>query len=157
MNLEHVLEITASMIFYAYLLWASWQDIREMQVIRYTHLLGATAVGIQLLADREQICSHGIVYLSAGILLILVSMAAYRFSLYGMADNILLLVCGLFFINSMGVWIGLEAYLYLQAVSGVLLLIVQMVKHNVKGMKLKHSVPYIPYISVAFVLTNVVL
>jgi len=43
------------------------------------------------------------------------------------------------------------------AVSGMLLLAVQIVKRNVKRGKLLRPVPYIPYICFAFILTNVVL
>lgn len=151
----------ASLIFLLYLIWVSWQDVQEMQVVRYSHLLGALAIVLQvilsLLSDNGSELDCAKEYLSAGSLLLVIQILAYYFKLYGLADVLVFFLCGLYMLLEKGVERYLMAYFMVQAISGSLLLVVQLLKGNVKGMHLRCSVPYIPYISVAFILTNMVL
>ena len=151
----------ASLIFGVYLLWVSCQDVQEMQVVRYSHLLGVLAFLLQAVVKiilpnaREP---HSMLeYLSAGLVLMVLQIMAYFFRLYGLADVFVFLLCGLYMLLEKGVDRYLLAYFMVQALSGSLLLVVQFLKGNIKGMRLRAPVPYIPYISVAFILTNMVL
>ena len=81
----------------------------------------------------------------------------WLFKLYGFADVIVLFLSGVFLLLEKGTEKYLLAYFMVQALSGSLLLMVQLAKGNVKGMNLKRPIPYIPYISFAFILTNMVL
>lgn len=157
MSFGPVFEIMASLIFAGYLVWASWQDLREMQVIRYTHILGGFAIGILLFLQQNKIWEQWDKYLEAIFLLFLLQVLAKWQMLYGMADMIVFFLSGLFFLMRMGTERYLLAYFLLQALSGIGLLAIQAWKHNIKGLKLGCSVPYIPYICVAFILTNMVL
>ena len=161
MNYVQGFEIMASLLFCVYLLWVSWQDVQEMQVVRYSHLLGVVAFLLQavvktLLTNEGEF--HGMMkYLSAGLVLLVFQIVAYYFKLYGLADVIVFFLCGLYMLLEKGVERYLLAYFMVQAISGSLLLVVQFLKGNVKGMRFRCPVPYIPYISVAFILTNMVL
>ncbi len=157
MNLGLELEIMASIIFLVYLLWASLQDIRRLLVIRYTHCIGLCAIAVQIWADRERFFSNVLVYCGVTAVLLLIGVTADRAKLYGLADNVVFTLCGLFWAVCREAAYCMEYYLLLHIISCGLLLGVQMCRHNVKGLKLRHPVPYIPYISVAFVLTNMVL
>ena len=44
MNYGQGFEVMADLVFTGYLIWAAWQDQREMMVVRYTHGLGLLAV-----------------------------------------------------------------------------------------------------------------
>ena len=151
----------ASLIFGGYLIWVSWQDIQEMQVVRYSHLLGVLAIVLHvissLLSDNgsEFYCVKK--YLSAGSLLLVLQILAHFLNLYGLGDVIVFFLCSMYMLLEKGVEQYLLAYFMLQAISGSLLLAVQFLKGNIKGMRLRAPVPYIPYISVAFILTNMVL
>lgn len=151
----------ASLIFGVYLLWVSCQDVQEMQVVRYSHLLGVLAFLLQAVVKiilPNAMDLHSMVeYLSAGLVLMVLQLMAYFFRLYGLADVFVFLLCGLYMLLEKGVDRYLLAYFMVHAISGSLLLVVQLLKGNVKGMHLRCSVPYIPYISVAFILTNMVL
>lgn len=149
-------EIMAEFIFGAYLIWVSVQDYREMCVIRYSHLLGLAAVMLQsvccLRAEPDRVYLN--VFLS--IILLVLQLGAYRFRLYGTADIFVFFLCGIFLLNRFGADF-LTAYFLIQALSGGMLMGMQFMKRNVKGLHLRRPVAYIPYISVAFILTNMVL
>ncbi len=161
MNFVQGFEITASIVFGIYLIWVSWQDFKEMQVVRYSHLLGVAAIFLQTiqLILLEKGCTNyeAKEYLAAAVILLLFQVVAYWFKLYGPADVFVCYLCGVFFILDKGVEHCLIAYFALQAIAGCMLLIIQFMKGNVKGVCLRKPVPYIPYISVAFFLTNMVL
>lgn len=146
----------ASISFTGYLIWVSWQDYREMMVVRYSHCLGLVAVIILTVLNRQAIKAQPMAYLAGLIMVLLVQIVAYKCRLYGMADILVFFMCGLYFLVTKGPELYLIAYIMVPAVSGVLLLIVQILKKNVRGVHLHRPVAYIPYICVAFVLTNVV-
>ncbi|MBR2036398.1 MAG: hypothetical protein IKJ39_09035 [Lachnospiraceae bacterium] len=151
----------ASLIFDGYLVWVSWQDVQEMQVVRYSHLLGVLAfllqVVIKMMTPNERELHSMVEYLSAGLVLLVLQILAHFLNLYGLGDVIVFFLCGLYMLLEKGVEHYLLAYFMVQALSGSLLLVVQFLKGNIKGMRLKAPIPYIPYISVAFILTNMVL
>lgn len=157
MNYVPGFEIMADWIFWLYLLWAAYQDIKEMQVVRYTHLLGIAGICLQAFLHKDMVLQEAATYLAAIIILCFLQVAAARLKLYGVADAIVLFMCGIFLLAKAGADYYLFVYLIVQAVSGILLLAVQTVKRNVKKGKLLRPVPYIPYICFAFILTNVVL
>lgn len=88
--------------------------------------------------------------------ILMVQIVAYVGDFYGIADVLVFLMCGFYFLFQKGPQLYLTAYVMVYAMSGCLLLLVQMVKRNISGMYLRRPVAYIPYIYVAFVLTNVV-
>lgn len=70
---------------------------------------------------------------------------------YGRADSHAFSCCALFFAACGS---GLEAHIIHMSMSLILLTLVQSFRKNIsKGIKLKVSVPFIPYISVSFVVT----
>ena len=144
-------------LFYAYLMWVSWQDFKEMEVIRYSHLLGGFAIVLQILALRISGSEVEKGWIIAVIHLSVLQIVAYRFQWYGMADVIVLFLCGMWLFFVKGKDNYLQAYFVLQAMAGSFLWGIQCLKENVKGLCLLHPVAYIPYISIAFVLTNIVL
>lgn len=156
MNYGHGFEIMASVIFIGYLLWVSWQDYREKMVVRYSHGLGLMAIVILLLLRRHAIAEQPLEYL-IGVCIVLISQGvAYKCSFYGLADVLVFLMCGLYFLVQKGPHLYLTAYVMVLAVSGCALLLVQIFKGNVKRLHLRKAVAYIPYICFAFVLTKVV-
>lgn len=157
MNFAQGLEIMADLFFVAYLIWVSWQDNKEMQVVRYSHLLGLFAVVLQVILQKTRIVNSLNEYFIAISVLLLLQSIAYHFKLYGFADVIVFFLCGTFLLLEKGAEKYLMAYFLVQAVSGSLLLLAQFAKGNVKGLNLKRPVPYIPYICFAFILTNMVL
>ena len=96
-------------------------------------------------------------FLMGVFVLVLLQMAACRFKWYGFADVIVFFLCGMFLLLKKGEEKYLLAYFLMQAIAGSFLWGVQLLKKNVKGLNLCSPVPYIPYISVAFILTNMVL
>lgn len=148
--------IMASLVFTGYLIWVSWQDHKEMLVARYSHGLGLGAVLILVMVQKNDIIEHLGEYAIGFAVVLTVQMAAYKGACYGRADVLVFLMCGLYFLCQKGPQLYLTAYLMVQAVSGCLLLLVQTARHNIHGMYLRKPVAYIPYICVAFVLTNVV-
>lgn len=147
------------LIFMGYLLWSSMQDKKEMQVVRYTHLLGAFAVicsGVQYLRSRAT-AGEIVVMGLAAVCLMFMQLLAWKCRMYGLADVIVFCLIGLFFMFEKGIAEGIMGYLYVYAVSGAMLGVVQWGKGNLKGVRLRQPIPYIPYISVAFFLTNMVL
>lgn len=157
MNLERALETMAEGIFLIYLGWCSLQDFKEMQVIRYTHILAGVSLFV-LAASKQSICKEELFIYGCAIgFLALLQGAAYAWKLYGVADMFVFTGCGIYFMLSEGVSEGMLAYAILQAVSGAVLFVVQLMKKNIKGLYLARPVAYIPYISVAFILTKVVI
>ncbi len=158
------LEIMADIIFVLYLIWVSGQDYKSMQVVRYSHLLGLFAIVLQLFL---QVIVHNVVVdgmmekviagMLACLVLLVMQIVACFMRLYGVADGIVFFLCGVFMIVEEGAEGFMQSFLWLTAVSGVLLLVVQAMKGNLKGVGLKQPVSYIPYISFAFILTKWVL
>ncbi len=174
-------EIIADFLFVGYLLWASLQDIRQMQVARYTHVVGVIAVCMRI------VCRCGNVNLEAqgfyesvdtlvesilrpkGMpaywvewLLSMCLHAGLQYMsqlcrLYGLADAIVFFLCGMYWSIGYGMYSSLMGSMLLQSIAGILLFVVQIAKKNLKRMHFKAPVPYIPYIFVAFFLTNGVL
>ena len=158
------LEIMVDIIFVLYLIWVSWQDYKSMEVVRYSHLSGLFAIVLQLFL---QVILHNVMgdkmiekiiagFLACFVLLVTQIVGCF-IRLYGVADGIVFFLCGLFMIVKEGAEGFMQSFLWLIAVSGVLLLVVQAMKGNLKGVGLKRPVPYIPYISFAFILTKWVL
>lgn len=156
MSYEQGFAITANAIFYVYLLWVSGQDHHEMQVVRYSHGLGLAAVVILAVLYWRDIKENPTGYMLGLIFVWMIQVIAYKCHLYGMADVLVFFICGLYFLTWKGPRLYLIAYILLQALAGCFLLIVQIIKRNVKGGHLCKPVAYIPYISFAFILTNVV-
>jgi Flp pilus assembly protein protease CpaA len=156
MSYEQGFAITADVILTVYLLWVAIQDFHEMQVVRYSHGLGLLAVLILVILNRGNIAEYPVEYILGLIFVLMTQVIAGKCHLYGMADILVFFVCGLFFLMRKGPALYLTAYMMLHAMSGGLLLMVQLLKRNVKGVRLCKPVAYIPYISFAFVLTNVV-
>ena len=164
MNYAPELEIMVDIIFVLYLIWVSWQDYKSMQVVRYSHLSGLFAIVLQLflrvvlhdlrIYDMPEEIIAGFV---ACLMLLVMQIAACFIRLYGAADGIVFFLCGVFMVVKEGAEGFMQTFLCLTAVSGVMLLVVQAMKGNLKGVGLKHPVPYIPYISFAFILTKWVL
>lgn len=161
MNFVQEFEITASIVFYIYLIWVSWQDFKEMQVVRYSHFLGMTALFLQIiqliLLEKGCVNNEAKEYLVAVLMLLLLQVVACWFKIYGIADAFVCCLCSVFFVLDKGIEHCITAYFMMQAIAGCMLLIVQFIKGNIKGVSLRQPVPYIPYISVAFFLTNMVL
>lgn len=160
MNFEQGLEIMASIVFYMYLIWVSRQDLKEMQVVRYSHILGVAAIFLQIVPKALQSDSRiyeAREYWVAVMVLLFLQMGACFLRMYGLADVFVCFLCDIFFLLEYGLEYYLPAHFLMQAIAGGLLLMVQLVKGNVKGTRLKRPVPYIPYLSVAFILTNMVL
>lgn len=148
--------IMADAIFAIYLLWVSKQDYREMQVVRYSHGLGIAAIVILVILNRKEIMMYPMEYILGVLFALLMQIIAYQCHLYGMADILVFFVCGLYFLMRKGSELYFTSYMLLHALAGCLLLMIQIIKRNIKGMRLCKPVAYIPYISVAFILTNVV-
>ena len=178
MNYAPEFAVMADRLFYVYLLWVSCQDAKEMQVVRYSHLTGILAIVIKLICysidDIASGDSLGNVCAGRNIVVILVGAAilsgiqymSCRQKLYGVADGIVFWVGGMFLlVERLGVkgaaeemvFSGLTAFFMMQALSGLLLILVQAAKGNIKSGIFKQSIAYIPYISVAFFLTKGVL
>ena len=161
MDYIHVLEIMASVLFAAYLLWAVQQDVKEMKVARFTHLLGLGAVMVSILASAmsrhlesgniEKIWTQNIWELAVVFLL---QYIGYKLRCYGLADVFVIGLCSLFYYFQSAEYRCLYFYFLLYAIAGTILLFVQLCCGNLKGLKLKQKVPYIPYISIAFFLTK---
>ena len=156
MNYEQGFAITADIIFVIYLLWVSKQDYREMQVARYSHGLGLAAIAILIMLNNRIIVEYLMKYILGVVLILLVQFIAYKCHLYGIADILVFFICGLYFLIVKGPETYFTMYILLQALSGCLLLAIQIMKNNVSGVYLCKPVAYIPYISFAFILTNVV-
>lgn len=157
MNFTLESEITAKVIFLGYLCWISFQDYESMQVVRYSHLTGLLAVLLEIIINRDQILYSFCSYVVAGMVMALFQAVSHRCHFYGLADTITIYLCSIFFLVKHGPDDCLLFYYLLQAIAGVLLIPSQVFKGNVKKLRLKRPVPYIPYISVAFILTNIVL
>ncbi len=156
MSYEQGFEIMAEFMFAGYLLWVSWQDCREMQVVRYSHGLGLLAVIILVFSKGGTVLTYLPEYLAGVGILMGVQAAAYKCRLYGLADVLVLFMCGLFLLFLKGPENYLLSYSVLFAVSIVLLILVQLWKKNLHGLQLRKTVAYIPYICTAFILTNAV-
>lgn len=156
MNYGQGFAIMASVIFIGYLLWVSWQDYKEMMVVRYSHGLGLLAVIMLAIIQRSTIAEHPLEYLLGLGVVFFTQFAAYRCHVYGMADVLVFFMCGLYFLLQKGAHGYMLAYFMVLAVSGCLLIGVQIARRNIKGLYLCKPIAYIPYICVAFVLTNVV-
>ena len=156
MNYGQGFEVMADLVFTGYLIWAAWQDQREMMVVRYTHGLGLLAVLMLAVVKRGVIMECPVEYLLGLSVVMLIQFAAYRCHCYGTADVLVFLMCGLYFLLKKGPYLYFTAYVMVPALSGCLLLMVQMARRNVQGVYLRRPVAYIPYICVAFILTNVV-
>ena len=148
--------IMADVTFVIYLLWVSKQDYREMQVVRYSHCLGVAAIVMLVILNRKNIMEYPMEYVLGVIFVLLIQIIAHKCHLYAMADIIVFFVCGVYFLVRKGPESYFTAYMLHQALAGCLLLVIQIVKRNVKGVRLCRPVAYIPYISFAFILTNVV-
>lgn len=157
MNYVPELEIIADGIFTVYLLWASWQDKKGMQVVRYSHILGLSAIVLKICLQKHLVLSDWIEFILMFFGAYMTQFFAFRLKLYGLADVIVLFLCGIYFEVDKGISEALTAYFTVQAIAGVLLLVIQTVKGNIVGMVFRQPVPYIPYISVAFFLTKGVL
>ena len=164
MNCVPEFETMVSAVFIGYLLWVSWQDYKSMQVIRYSHGMGLFAVILKIISQvflqgmkKETIYEHLFASLLAVIVLLCIQIAACLLHLYGTADGMVFFLCGLFLLVQEGTEQYMLSFLWMTALSGGMLLVVQVLKGNIKGVALKHPVPYIPYISFAFILTKVVL
>lgn len=147
----------AEALFHLYFLWVVKQDITEMQVVRYSHLLGSLSLvllAVRKFYDISQYFEEYMIYL---FLMLMFQFIQYKLRCYGLADAVVLFLCGSFFLFKRGRQACLLLYFLLQAVSGIFFLICQYAKGNVGGLGVKHAAPYIPYIYVAFILTNVVL
>lgn len=156
MNCVQGFEIMADGVFYGYLCWAAWQDHREKMVVRYTHMIGLAAVFLLVYMRKEIILEHILLYVCHVLLICMIQAAAYQWHLYGLADAFVFALCGLFFLAKQGFSGYLSAYLIVFALSGCLMLFVQIYKGNIKGIRLLTPTAYIPYICFAFFLTNVV-
>ena len=156
MNYELGFAIMANVIFVMYLFWVSWQDFKERLVVRYSHGLGVLAIILLAILKKEDIADAPMEYWVGLIFVLLIQVAAYKYRLYGLADVLVFLICGLYFLVQKGPQLYLTAYILLQALAGCFLLGVQIAKRNVQGVRLYKPVAYIPYISFAFILTNVV-
>lgn len=148
--------IMADLIFIGYLIWVSWQDYKEMMVVRYSHGLGLLAVVILAVVQKEMIVVRPLEYVIGTVIVVFVQVVAYKCNFYGMADVFVFFMCGVYFLLQKGPQLYLTAYVTVTAMSGCLLLMVQFAKRNIKGVHLCKPVAYIPYICVAFILTNVV-
>ena len=161
MDYVHVLEIMASALFVAYLIWAMQQDVKEMQVARYTHLLGLGAIIISALSTtingQLDVGNTEVLWrqnLWEIVVVCLLQFIGYKLRCYGLADVFLISLCSAFYYFQSAQYHCLYFYFVLYAISGVLLLFVELCRGNLKGLKLKQKVPYIPYISIAFFLTK---
>lgn len=157
-------EAMADNLFCMYLIWVSCQDAKERLVVRYSHLPGILAV----LWKSAVVPSGNPAWteiLFTGLILLLLQYISCRVHLYGVADGIVFWVCSMFCtVEHLGTkpagdmfLQGLTACFMIQAVAGILLLLVQLGGRNVRGRSLKVPVAYIPYISCAFFLTKGVL
>ena len=161
MDYIHVFEIMASILFIAYLFWASLQDVREMKVARYTHLLAVLAI-ICTILSKVVCCMDSSVYENRlwlrNLWEILLSCSFHwigcRLCFYGLADVFVMNLCDVFYFFQSGTYGCLFFCFASYATSGILLLVVQLINGNLKGFHLKRKVPYIPYISIAFFLTK---
>lgn len=164
MNFVPGSETMADSLFYVYLIWVSCQDTKERLVVRYSHLPGIVAV----LWKLSVVSSGDLAWaelLFTGLVLLLLQYISCRVHLYGVADGIVFWVCGMFCtMEHLGTELtgdlflqGMTMCFAIQAVAGILLLLVQLAGRNVHGRSLKEPVAYIPYISCAFFLTKGVL
>ncbi len=152
-----------NVLFALYLIWISVQDLKDMQVVRYSHLLGVTAVGWNVIANGfysvgafltdGTLAMH---FMEIAVVLLLQTLSCI-FKCYGLADALTICLCSIFYFFKSNRYQCVLFSLLLQSVSGVLLIVVQIFKDNIKGLQLKQAVPYVPYISVAFFLTKWVL
>ncbi len=157
MNYVPESEIMADCLFTIYLLWVSCQDAKEMQVVRYSHLPGLFAVFWKLWLFEMPGVEGWFEFFLRVFTLFVIQFVSYRFRLYGLADAIVFFLGGMFLVTKTGLYDFLMFNFMFQAIAGILLLAVQIVKRNVRGTCFKEPVPYIPYISVAFFLTKGVL
>lgn len=161
MNYVRGFEIMASVLFGAYLFWVSMQDAKEMQVVRYSHLLGVVAILCVLLTrcvwSAGSVVEAGTIWKvhlwEIGVVWLL-QFIGYKIRLYGLADVFVVGICATFYYFASGKYQCLFFGVALYAVSGILLLLVEFARGNLKGWKLEQKVPYIPYVAVAFFLTK---
>lgn len=137
------------LLFLLYLIWISYQDFREMQVVRYSHLLGLAAIVWAIVIHGDS----G-VFSWELLMVYLLQIIGFALKWYGLADAIVMCICATFYCAIVG---STRCFLFcfaMQAMAGILLILVQILKNNINGLKLKKPIPYIPYISIAFFLTK---
>ena len=161
MNYIRVFEIMASVLFGIYLFWVSMQDAKELQVARYSHLLGVTAIVCMMVARSVWRTEHVVGALDLWgtqlweiVVIWVLQFIGYKLRFYGLADVFTMGICATFYYFDSGRYQCLVFGVVLYAVSGILLLAIELARGNLKGWKLKQKVPYIPYIAVAFFLTK---
>ena len=157
MNYVPEFEIIAEVVFGAYLVWVAWQDYRTMQVVRFSHGLGAAAILMLSYVNWQRLWTNCGIYMATAFLLAGIQFGMHRMKAYGFADVIVLFMCGVYWLVQRGVAECLVAYALLMSLSVVLLWGAAYRKGNVHGTALKRPMPYIPYICCAFFLTKGVL
>lgn len=139
-------------IFFLYLVCISLQDIKTMKVTRIFHVMGIAGVIIMLIQEGYSDVSYTPI-----VFFLLIQLGCYCFGCYGLADLFLFINCSLY----MGVSYTKEdtlLYLFLfQLLANILLIVVQLCVGNFRKGRLRKKVAYIPYLSTAFILTNIVL
>lgn len=161
MNYAHGFAIMSNFLFVAYLLWASWQDLCQMCVVRYTHLLGCAAIICAMFSNEIfamlQMPLSTNEWIQNGweiIIVIILQIIGCYFKCYGLADVFTICICVIFYYFETGIYKCLFFYFGFYVTAGLLLLVTQCAMNNVKGLNLKKQVPFIPYLSVAFFLTK---
>ncbi len=150
-------EIISEIVFTLYLVCAAYQDYRERLVIRGTHLLGLSAVGIYCLSAADSLYGAW----GARTVVLLVSLLCEggcgHFSFYGPADSLVFLNCMLYYWLRTDAFAAFFLFWWMKAFSGIIFLAAQLLKHHRLSWRLDEPAAYIPSILCAFALTNTVL
>lgn len=161
MSYAHVFAIMSNLLFVMYLLWASFQDLRQMRIARYTHLLGCVAIICAMLSKDIFVVSRMRWMATVWVqnvweiaIVIILQIIGYYFKCYGLADVFTICICVMFYYFETGIYRCLFFYFLFYAMAGLLLVVTQCAMHNVKGLNFKKQVPFIPYVSIAFFLTK---
>ena len=128
----------------AILLFACATDCKSCEVYNFTWWIGGAAALLLLAEGRGNILAVNIAQL-----LFYIALQLLFFSrMYGKADCYAFSVCA---VAEMAVGMQLMEYLFHMLIAFVFLAIVQGVKHNIADNgNLKHPVPFLPYITLAF-------
>ena len=142
-----MLKILSGLIAVFCLAYASYEDIRTHMVPDFIWWI--MAAGSLLLLTGAPICfSSGNI---AGHILSIFIQEKLMSRYYGRADSHAFSCCALFLMFS---GYGLEAHILHLTLSLALLTFIQLIRRNItRSLKLRTPVPFIPYISVAFLIS----
>ncbi len=137
-------------IFACYLVGVSTQDIKEKSVSRIWHLFAFLAL---MFSTNPKLFFLSVLW---NLAIVVLCYWQYKKGAYGLADVFVLLNCSMFFAISRGSIRFLWEFCLFYFLAIILVYLHQYVNKNIKQYRFLRKVPYIPYLSCAFILTNMV-